>query len=338
MPMEKYILGKFAYLCVVDPLLFHKILIKNFTNCGLIKYFECTLNFKESSRAKNGKFNNIGTPGHEFDFKSNSMSSVAKNVLFKDLSTKEIIHKAVTILTKEKSKKGTPRKDWLLIPVRANFGRDANFFHQCMFIVKLKSSPDGVKIYPPTYEVRYFDPYGVPSMYGKPYEHCVISVIDKLFNDKSYNYKMSYEESNVGMSIQTKTLFSNNKKFEKGLFDKDLSSVDCFTDSMYKKLMKENIDDERDHTIASLNVFSRMYLSRLNSGMEKTCLKHLYELFYKYSSKTCVSLTLICLHKFVNGIDTSIDISTENILDYIEKFITPTVYKKLLDLNNTNIF
>lgn len=291
-------IGKFAYDLMMNRWMLHKILIKHFSaECGFIKFFELNVQLKEYGQ----KFKLAKSPNFSFVFQEEKIECML-NSLFVDSSLTEIIESSIHSNIKN-------NKVWFLISVNMNFGRYKDRFHQCMIIINLKSNP----MY-----AMFFDPYGEPEMYGIKYENVMKNIVlDMIPSVKKF------VKSNIGNSLQTKILYENNKKFDSGEFEKEFKKTlsQCFPINVINKLLyKEKNDDEKDKTIATMNMFSEFGSEFYTLSTD--CKNKLYTLFYKYTSKSCVSLTLIILYYYII-IKKPLEYKhTINILDNLKMFIS----------------
>jgi hypothetical protein len=204
-------------------------------------------------------------------------------------------------------------KDWFIMSVKANFGRDPMMYHQCVFILNK-----------PTKNVIFFDPYGKPKMFGLSYENCVKKIAKDIFPE--YTYK----SSNIAQSYQTLLLKYNNKFATSGQFDKEMNIMlsgkcGCLSKQKFDAIMKESYDDEKDKTVATLNLIHD--LGQIRNKLCPQCMKKAFSLFYLRSSKICVSITLVILYYFTEHSAIYDKFNGTNILDDLKIFLTPQILK-----------
>jgi hypothetical protein len=193
----------------------------------------------------------------------------------------------------------TPCRRVTLIPCTFNFD-NPTLNHQCFIVLK------GTK-------ALFFDPYGYPlKNKERNYEHVIQFIIEKYFPTHTY------VPSNLSNNAQVQLLAKNNK----------INIVPKIKALKLPAEIEESVlkFDEEDSTIATLHLMDFV------DSLTPTQKKRVYELFYYYSSKTCVSLSLIILHQFVFDPSRKFQL-TDDYLDYLGNFIDTTLGKVLADLD-----
>ncbi len=226
---------------------------------------------------------------------------------------------------------------YLFIPVILDYGQDIGLVHQCALLIDLKNN-----------KFIFYEPYGTYMKYDRNYTDPIKKFLNIYTGDdyravlgQNYQFATFHSEFiQMGEGIQNIILTANNAHAAE--FEKErealLNDVKSTDEGLYDAIMR-NIDADNnpvnntDKTITALNILDEFEAAPPESHIGPFKIRAL-NLYGKYNSKTCVSITLIEMAAFFAG---------EKIADIYEQLkiaaVTPgepnqILFKKLSDVLN----
>jgi hypothetical protein len=178
---------------------------------------------------------------------------------------------------------------YLFLPIIVDYSIDNGLYHQCALLVNFT---DNIFL--------FYEPYGEYIKYEASYIPAVIEFLSEYnFPDVFYeNDKLRFDSWHhyfgLNTGIQTILLNTNNSKKEE--FNKEkqefINTLDLETANKIKHKLEINKDkpiNKYDYTMDTMYIIS--YFNNLDwSNIEDE--NNALELYYKYNSKTCVTITI----------------------------------------------
>lgn len=209
---------------------------------------------------------------------------------------------------------------YLFFPVIVDYSVDTGLVHQCALLIDLQQ---GIFL--------FYEPYGIYKKYDAEYISPIREFLELYrFPDKFYqpNLKLFtwHEYFGLATGVQSILLRAHNSKHQE--FKQDCNTL--FTQVLNKNPTKHSeltsavnrnaklpVNND-DYTYATLDILD--YYNRNPDVDEHQCNYALY-IYYKYNSKTCVTLTLTELDYFFNNLaDLSYDEQKKNMQNYYVEY------------------
>jgi hypothetical protein len=204
------------------------------------------------------------------------------------------------------------RFKYIFIPVILDYGRGGGVMHQCALIVDMLG------------KMIFYEPYGKYVKYGKSYKKTVCSFFKAfdglgLFGGKdmlpngliSTTYHNLY---NLDNGIQNIILEKNNARKEE--FDVEYANAITRLGKMLPDHKFDNAEiDDTDNTASILDLLFN--IDRFDGDVDEI-INTILSIYYRYNSKTCVTITLVEMNKFFNL--TMTGASNRDIHEHIGKF------------------
>lgn len=178
---------------------------------------------------------------------------------------------------------------YIFIPVVINYGRSSNLLHQTALIIDCSG------------KFLYYEPYGKYKKYNKSYKECICNLfmsLDIMFYDSDSVSSVTYHNNfKLDAGIQDIILKKNND--QKQQFDVEYNELvkrikDAYTIDLDYINTLQTEDEKTDYTIRVMELVSRSTQSRINKDLYYDVLN----MYYRYNSKTCVSITLVEMYHF----------------------------------------
>ena len=172
-----------------------------------------------------------------------------------------------------------------LMPMILNYGKDLRLSHQTAFL------------YDQSRDVLiFYEPYGTYKKYGIDYKNLFDPLRYILFgrHGKVVTFHKMY-----GFDIGLQMMIINNNKATTDAYTRELEHIKARYDKLSNSQWRSPTDDNKkfDNTIESIRILGDVEKVALKNG-DKKLLLDAYVLFYKYSAKTCVTLTFIDMFFF----------------------------------------
>jgi hypothetical protein len=179
---------------------------------------------------------------------------------------------------------------YLFLPFTLDYSIDKGLVHQCSMIIDLHN-----------HYFLFYEPYGLYNKYGGNYAYAVLEFLNlykfpnEFYTNGKLNYNTWHNYFNLETGIQNILLTTHNNM--KDEFEKDklkfLEKVKTQNLNIYKKIIKK-LDYEKnepihksDFTYDSCTILD-IFLYNNYLDIEKDALN----LYLKYNSKTCVTITI----------------------------------------------
>lgn len=193
---------------------------------------------------------------------------------------------------------------YLFIPFLVDYGRNTGIVHQCAFLIDLER---GIFI--------FYEPYGTYSKYGKGYAETMrefvniyADVLPRKYTEsmriKSHvRFTTFHEMIGRPIGIQSIIMEKNNRRFPE--FERQIGEIVARFKSVLPDDLGESSDTgESDKTVNSLNLLDFLY-------KQKHDYSDALSLYNSFSSKNCVSITLIELNEFFADVANSASGTTD---------------------------
>ena len=231
--------------------------------------------------------------------------------------------------------KKTPYK-YLFIPTTVEYSINANMVHQTAIIVDLIKN-----------KIIFYEPYGVYKKYSASYKDIVkihlntMKLPDEFYTNNQLNYTTWHELYGLDQGIQQilleeHNLLKNNFDNDKKIFMDELkTSMPNLYDLLNRHLEADknnpvHKDDYTFDTLEFVDIFSKSISYIPQEYAKYSALEYkALTLYYKYNSKTCVTITLAELYYFFNNL---IDQPFNNQLIDLREF-----YAKFKDKKNNQL-
>ncbi len=190
---------------------------------------------------------------------------------------------------------------YLFVPTIMDYN-DEYFVHQCALLYDFHNC-----------QFVFYDPYGSYSRHGVSYINAVNDALKPL--SKTLSVQTYHQLLGKKTGLQTLALEYNTR--DKSAFEKDLSVLLSSIPANIRREADAQIRKNRmsesyklDFTIDAISVLDLLYKEKqledksLDKSEDKSLDKSLdkaYELYHKYSSKSCVSITIVELDRFFAG-------------------------------------
>ena len=230
---------------------------------------------------------------------------------------------------------------YVYIPITLDYGRNNNM-HQAALIIDL------------TGKFLFYEPYGLYTKYGKSYKNIICNFF-KVFENCNLCNKLPSESDvfttyhdflDLEIGIQTMIMIKNNDQINN--FQIEYKDV-C--DNIIKEfpnysIIPIDITDFKgiDKTIHIINLLSNLYDLPINSNDKKypiylKILSDTLNIYNKYNSQTCVSITIIELNEFFKLADLSYTDKRTKLINLYNEFGIESpntiLFKKINDFANT---
>jgi hypothetical protein len=336
--------AKFAYLLsscddVIDELM--KLMVSQYVDSKTVStrhYFTLFINFKESNSIKQFDIKDLyckfasscdnilldvlqshnNTILSQIDMININKNLVNSNII---LSTYQLVS-LFSIATLIKLYKGISK--YLFIPIILNYGINKYLLHQTALIIDISQKH---------LKFIYYEPYGLYEKYGKSYKSCMgqlFKCFDGFIGD-SISYQTYHDMFDIaGIGIQKLILDSNNANI--GEFNTEMNSlIDSVNINFPNTIQFDqrsymiNNEELSDKTVYILNILEKidsLDISKITNIQKKNyfkCLNKALKLFYYFSSKTCVSITIVEMDNFFkvsSEYNHDFDLIKSNIIKY----------------------
>jgi hypothetical protein len=203
----------------------------------------------------------------------------------------------------------------IFISVILDYGRDHKSVHQCAIIV----DTNGI--------LMFYEPYGKYQKYNKSYAKCVKDFLTvftpvlgpKFFNANELNYKTFHQHIQISDNgIQQIILNANNSN--KAAFDIEYKKLVHEINTEFPNCYINTLLDQNDYTKEVVDLLHGMDRHSIDNKKDKykELLNKVLHCYYKYNSKTCVSITIVELNEYFKLVQSKIPIS--NMKNYYSRF------------------
>ncbi len=202
---------------------------------------------------------------------------------------------------------------YLFIPIVIDYNIDTGLVHQCALIINLHQ-----------WVFLFYEPYGVYSKYSADYSGVVNDFLNLYDWPQSYTYSTWHQYFNLPTGIQSIMLrCHNNMRAE---YDTDIAkymaNLQATNPDKYAELVKtlsskKNLPVHKDdYTFDTLDIVHQ-YMSQQRGGCEVEA----FYLYYKYNSKTCVTITIVELDYFFSIVaNMELDAQKSNLKAFYAEF------------------
>ncbi len=177
------------------------------------------------------------------------------------------------------------REPYVFLPVILNYGKDKNLSHQTAFLYDRKYN-----------QLVFYEPYGTYEKYGINYGDVFNPISYILLGDEK-SVSTFHQVHRLGRGTQQSVIEQN--KLTADQFKQELGVVktmyEKISDDPWRQPKPEN--KSFDLTIESMRILDDVEDAAFDGG-DYEMLYKAYMLFYKYSAKTCVTLTFIDMYIF----------------------------------------
>lgn len=206
---------------------------------------------------------------------------------------------------------------WICIPMTIDFGQDTGIVHQTMLIIN-----------PALRFIVFYEPYGTYIKYGRDYSKCILEWAKK---DAPLGFEVTtfHAKFNIAKGIQQQILEANNKKADE--FKKEMDALlELLKDTPILDTILHDIATDTNpvrNTDYTVDTFVFMeYLWKKDTKLSKKAL----ELYAKYNSKTCVSITFVEIDAMIKGEHVLHELYTQ----FNTENKNAILFRKLLDLSS----
>jgi hypothetical protein len=198
---------------------------------------------------------------------------------------------------------------YLFIPVIIDYGRGGGVVHQTAILIDLHEG-----------KFIFYEPYGLYAKYNKSYKYAIEELL--LCFDNFPVFKDTFEEThqynkikfttyhdmlNVNKGIQGILLNKNNSKSDE--FDIQYNKIlnqleEAFPHMDFNSLKKKNVGDDKTYNVLELlHNIDNLFIDDLSDDKKQVYYKLLNDTltqYFRYNSKTCVSITITEMNEFFN--------------------------------------
>ena len=193
---------------------------------------------------------------------------------------------------------------YLFIPVIVDYGRNSNVVHQTGFIFDLYNSVS-----------LFYEPYGIYKKYDKFYDVPIKKILQCINDFDIYTY---HRYMGLTDGIQNIIIKTNNNNYNEYIKKYDIIINKLHNEfpgyNFLKNCADVNSVDNTDKTINilslldNINSFKIDILTDYKKNIYFKIMYDVLELYYYYSSKTCVSITITEINDFFRLIQDKNDI------------------------------
>lgn len=199
---------------------------------------------------------------------------------------------------------------YVFFPIVVDYNVDVGIVHQCALIVDLHQDL-----------FLFYEPYGVYSKYSAEYSGAVRDFL-QLYKWPKFEYKTWHQHFGMSTGIQSILLRKHNDMKAEYVADKDnymakLKVVGSPRDELARSLAKKSGMPVHadDYTFDTLDI-AYQYMRRSDEYDVDA-----FYLYYKYNSKTCVTITIIELDYFFSSlVDMDVEQQKHHLLDFYAEF------------------
>jgi hypothetical protein len=223
---------------------------------------------------------------------------------------------------------------YLFIPIIADYSIDTGLYHQCALLVNFTD-----KIF------LFYEPYGEYSKYEASYIPAVVEFLSEYkFPDIFYeNNKLRFDSWHhyFGLKTGIQTILLNQNNNNKEQFDKEKQIyINSLKPDVANKI-KYNMEINKNKPINKYDyTMDTMYIIQYFNNIDWSNIEDenkALELYYKYNSKTCVTITLIELDFYFNLSEYSYNKQKEKLKLFYNDFTNIKLINCLNEFINTSL-
>jgi len=215
--------------------------------------------------------------------------------------------------------------NYLLLPIIVDYSMDTGLVHQCALIVDLHA---GIFL--------FYEPYGQYTKYKAEYKSAIGEFLNlyefpnKFYSGGQLSYFTWHEYFDLHDGIQSILLRAHNEKKiqyeqDKDIFLQNMTKYPIEHAKLIDTIAASNhlpIHND-DYTYDTLIIADHFCTSNFSKHLENEALL----LYYKYNSKTCVTITITELDYFFSMTTINKSTASKNLQQYYDEFKLQTNYK-----------